>query len=331
MDYPLVSIVTPSYNQAQFIEETLLSVKGQDYPNLEHIVIDGGSTDGTVDILRRYEDEYNLRWISEPDEGQSDAINKGFRMARGEIIGWVNSDDTYMPGTLHKVVAYLSDHPDTDWVYGDGYTIDSDSYVLSVWKAHPFDLKALLCEGQFICQPAAFYRRSAIETVGLLDQTLHFTMDYDFFIRLGSQCQAAYLPELLATRRLTSEAKSLAQSERFLSDWIATLDKAFETLGPLSGINNFRHQAYANAHYHGGIRYFDLRDFRSASRHLWRSWKLDHRLILRRNLVIFLLLVQCLLRMRLIMPTTYHQILDKGRNADSKSVAWSSSDVSSKA
>src|SRR5438128_8552250 len=124
---PLVSIVTPSYNQGRFIEDTIRSVLAQDYPNLEYIVVDGGSTDHTLDVLRRYEGR--LRWVSEPDRGQSEAINKGFRMARGEIVSWLNSDDTYVPGAIGKAVAHLGARPEVVMVYGEGYLLDEGGRV----------------------------------------------------------------------------------------------------------------------------------------------------------------------------------------------------------
>lgn len=325
MSPPLVSIVTPSYNQAQFLEETILSVKGQDYPNLEHIVVDGGSTDGTVEVLSRYENEYNLRWTSEPDEGQSDAINKGFRRARGEIIGWLNSDDTYLPQAIHKAGACFEAHPGIDWVYGDGYLIDAQSRVLRMWKARPFSLKALLYVGQFICQPAVFFRRRALEVVGPLDSALHFTMDYDFFIRLGRQCKSVYLPELLATRRLTLDAKSLAQAECFCTDWLATLDKAFGTPGLPSDVIAAKNQAYANVHYQGGKRYFEQRRLTEARKYLWRAWQLDRRLFRRQSAVVFVLLFQSLLDVRWLMPRSFRQTLRAAENQDNTarvSVAW---------
>ena len=118
-ELPLVSVVTPSYNKGAFIEETILSVKNQTYPRIEHIIIDGGSTDNTIDVIKKYEGTYNMHWVSEPDNGQSDAVNKGWRMARGEILGWLNSDDTYMPWAVETAVKFLTGHPNVSVVYGN--------------------------------------------------------------------------------------------------------------------------------------------------------------------------------------------------------------------
>lgn len=272
---PLVSIITPSYNQAKFIEETILSVKGQDYFNLEHIVTDGGSTDGTVDILRRYEDEYNLSWVSEPDEGQSDAINKGFQMAKGKIIGWVNSDDTYMPGAIRTAVTHLLAHPEAGWVYGDGYWIDKDSHIGEKWKSRHFDLKVLIAEGQYIVQPTVFFRRSLLEIVGYLDTELHFTMDTDFFMRLAVAKPALYIQKVLATRRIHDQAKTFANISSFFPDRIKALDKLFQNSGIPPDIAKLRKRAYSSAFFESGFQLFGMGEFQQARSQLIKALRLD--------------------------------------------------------
>jgi GT2 family glycosyltransferase len=197
---PLVSIITPSYNQAQFIEATIESVLGQTYPNIEYIVMDGGSKDATVDILRRYDGR--LTWVSERDRGQADAVNKGFARARGEIVAWLNSDDVYYPEAVAHAVKYLSEHPEVDMVYGDGDIIDAEGRVVKRFaNTEPYDLWRLVHVWDYIMQPATFFRRSAWEQAGGLDIDLHWCLDWDLWIKMGLKAPIAYLPEVLACSR----------------------------------------------------------------------------------------------------------------------------------
>ncbi|GAB4545020.1 MAG: hypothetical protein Kow0063_38920 [Anaerolineae bacterium] len=197
---PSVSIVTPSYNQGTFIEATILSVLEQDYPNIEYLVVDGASTDQTLEILHRYQGR--LRWISEPDDGQAQAINKGFACTRGEILGWLNSDDTYAPGAISAAVEYLATHPEVMLVYGQANFIDAGGAVIGPCvHVEPFDLARLIHYSDFIVQPAAFFRRSAFEAVGGLDESLNWAMDYDLWLKIGERYKVAYLPRLMANSR----------------------------------------------------------------------------------------------------------------------------------
>lgn len=183
---PKVSVITPSLNQGEFIERTILSVLNQDYPNIEYIVMDGGSTDNTIETLKDYEDR--LIWKSEPDNGQSHAINKGFRMATGEILAWLNSDDTYKPNTIRTAVRYLVKHPQVDMVYGNGHLIDEEDHLIGEFKSSPMDLRACLYHGRInIFQASVFFRKSVFEKIGLLDEKLHITMDIDYWIRIAQQ------------------------------------------------------------------------------------------------------------------------------------------------
>jgi glycosyltransferase involved in cell wall biosynthesis len=209
---PLVSIVTPSYNQGRFIEETIKSVVNQDYPSIEYIVMDGGSTDETLDILRKYTSR--LTWHSEKDSGQSDAINKGLRLAKGEILAYLNSDDTYLPGAITRAVRYLTaENPDSHFVYGEGYHITAEGTIIERYPTEPFDIRRL-AETCFICQPTTFWKRDVMETIGLFDENLHYAMDYDYWIRIAKQYGTlGYLNEYLANSRLYLETKTL--SKRF--------------------------------------------------------------------------------------------------------------------
>ena len=209
-----LTIVTPSYNQGAYIERTLRSVHEPGYADLEHWVIDGGSTDATVDVLKRYEDR--LDWISEKDGGQADAVNKGFRRATGEVIGWLNSDDTYVPGTLDKVMALFAARPEIDLVCGDCNMIDEADRLLRTRRAGPFDLRKLVRMGvSYVFQPTVFFRRSLLDAAGECDASLRHGMDYDLWCRMGRYARPCYLPEPLANWRYQPESKTC--SERHVS------------------------------------------------------------------------------------------------------------------
>jgi len=210
---PLVSIVTPSYNQGRFIEENILSVKLQDYPHIEHIVIDGGSTDGTVETLKKYEGTYNLRWISEPDKGQADAVNKGFALAKGEIIGWLNSDDVYFDrGTISAVVEAFQKYPKADIIYGDCAYIWEDGTILRVQCVPNFRYSRLL-RGCFLEQPAVFFRRHVVKR-HKLEKRLKVAIDYEYWLRIGKEYRFVYIPRILAADRNHRGRISVAQVDK---------------------------------------------------------------------------------------------------------------------
>ena len=206
MYQPKISIVTPSYNQGQFIEETLLSVKNQDYPDIEHIIIDGGSTDNTIEILRKYEAIYNMRWVSEPDEGQADAVNKGFEMAEGDIIGWLNSDDLYFSrNAVSTIVAQFQKNPDVDIIYGNSVKINSDNKIMRVKIIPEFKYTRLL-RHCFICQPSVFFRASVVRS-DKLDKFLKYSMDYEYWLRLGKKYKWMKINDIVSVDRNHHERK----------------------------------------------------------------------------------------------------------------------------
>ncbi len=209
---PRISIITPSYNQGHFIERTIRSVLDQNYPDLEYIVVDGASTDETLEILKKYEDR--LRWVSEPDKGQSDAINKGIRICTGDIIAYLNSDDLYEAGTLKKVADFFVDHPQTMWVTGRCRIIDEHERVFRsfIAKYKNFLLERynynILLITNFICQPATFLRRELIEEIGPFDINEHRVMDYEYWLRAGRRHRPGIINEDLASFRVYRESKT---------------------------------------------------------------------------------------------------------------------------
>jgi len=210
---PLVSIVTPSFNQARFLEETMRSVLGQDYPRIEYMVVDGGSSDGSVDVIRRHADRLAW-WDSSPDQGQTDAINKGFARAQGDVLAWLNSDDTYQPGIVRRAVEFLQANPRVGMVYGDANFIDEHGDVIGRFPAAQTDYRRLRQGYVHVPQQAAFFRAELWRQVGPLDPTFYFAMDYDLWVRLARLAELRYLPLLWANFRLHSQGKTVAADDR---------------------------------------------------------------------------------------------------------------------
>lgn len=234
-----ITVVTPSFNQGKFIEETIKSIISQEGDfTLEYIIMDGGSTDETVEVIKKYErllekGEYPVKcqgvrliWKSEKDKGQAHAVNKGFRLATGEILGWVNSDDTYMPGAISKALEYFKKNKDALMVYGEGYYTDERGKIIERYKTEPFDYQRL-AEHCFVCQPSAFLRRRALDEVGFLDENLHFCMDYEYWLRIGKNGKIGYLNEYLVTSRLHSDAKTVAKTKDAYVELIRTIKKYY--------------------------------------------------------------------------------------------------------
>ncbi|MFN7037537.1 MAG: glycosyltransferase family 2 protein [Bellilinea sp.] len=209
----LVSIVTPSYNQARYLEETMRSVLEQDYPHIEYIVVDGGSTDGSREIIEKYADRLAW-WVSEKDRGQTEAINKGFARARGEALAWINSDDTYQPGAVREAVEFLRQNPQVGLVYGDANYIDEHGRVIGRFPAAQTDYRRLRQGYVHIPQQAAFFRADLWRKVGPLDESFYFAMDYDLWVRLAREAPIVYHPRLWANFRLHSDAKTIAADDR---------------------------------------------------------------------------------------------------------------------
>ena len=221
---PLVSIITPSYNQGEFIRETIESVLNQDYQNIEYIVMDGGSTDNTVEILQEYGNR--IKWVSEKDGGQADAVNKGLKVAKGTIIGWLNSDDTYCDGAVSTMVEYFRTHPDTDMVYGEGYYIDKDSNVTDRYLTEKYSYDRL-AETCIICQPSAFFTKRIADKVGGLDKDLQLCMDYELWMKFAQAGNIAYISDYIANSRMYEENKTLSRRDEVYKEVCRTIKKYY--------------------------------------------------------------------------------------------------------
>src|SRR5690348_2919169 len=208
---PLVSVVTPSLNQGGYIEEAIVSVLAQDYPRIEHVVVDGSSTDETVEILQRHS---HLRWVSEPDEGQAAAINKGFRMARGEIFGWLNADDYYLPGAVAAAVAALRES-DAALVHGGWRQVDERGELIRDVGVVPFDYRRELERANAVCQPGSFFTADAFWAVGGLDESYRYAMDYELWLKLGARFPVVEVERIQAAYRYHPRSKSTAEYDAF--------------------------------------------------------------------------------------------------------------------
>jgi glycosyltransferase involved in cell wall biosynthesis len=220
----LISIVTPSYNQGHYLRDTIESILSQqgDF-SLDYIIVDGGSRDRSVEIIGHYEQlliegvwpvkcrGIRYRWISEKDSGQTDAIMKGFRMAEGDLLAWLNSDDTYLPGALSQAVEIFSKCPEVSFLYGKTHFVDAKGEIIGKYPTEPFNYRRLAMFN-FICQPSTFFRKRALDEVGGLDTSLHFVMDYDLWIRMAGKFEFRYIPEFLSTYRLHEESKTISPS-----------------------------------------------------------------------------------------------------------------------
>jgi glycosyltransferase involved in cell wall biosynthesis len=210
---PLISIITPSFNQARYLETTIESVLTQDYPRIEYVLIDGASTDTSVEIIKKYDSKLAY-WVSEKDSGQAEAINKGLLRAKGDIIAWLNSDDYYLPNTVSRVVQVFEENPAVIMVYGNMLAVDEHGQIINFLKYKQLSLEDLICF-QIIGQPSVFFRRAVLEQVGLLDSSFHFLLDHHLWIRIAQQGKVLHVPQTWSAARYHAQAKNRAKAAEF--------------------------------------------------------------------------------------------------------------------
>ncbi len=283
--WPRISIVTPSYNQGQFIEETIRSVLLQGYPDLEYIIMDGGSTDESVEIIQKYEPWITF-WLSESDGGQTEAINKGCRLATGDIIAYINSDDIYCPLAISKVVNYFMKFPDVAMVYGDALHIDRKGILMSIVRTGEVDLAQYLSNLFYLPQPAIFFRRQILGEIGYFDTRYNLAMDKEFWTRVLLNFKGVYLPDFLAKLRIYTEAKSSSQKSKYLEEHLMILDWVFSNMHLLhdrkdlpADIAKQKQPIYGSTFFTGGLEYLKTRQIRPAWDNIMKGLRLNPGLI----------------------------------------------------
>ena len=284
-EQPLVSIVTASYNSAAYIEKAILSVAAQDYPCIEHFVMDGGSKDGTIEILEKYSER--VTWVSEPDRGQSDALNKGWSRARGEVLGWLDADNVYEPNAVSDAVKLLAEHGQAGMVYAGVRDVDEQDNVVREYMPPDFTLTGFLLfsEFNFIPPSSVFMKREALERAGLLDLELHYTMDFDLWIRMGLVTTIVRAPRFWSRFLLRDSSKTGSEMSRFGWDILRVKEKFFRRNDLPREVQRAAREIRARMFEHAADRVIldDLLEGRrlylralsaaplSASRELWRK------------------------------------------------------------
>jgi glycosyltransferase involved in cell wall biosynthesis len=278
-DSLLVSVVSPSFNQAQYLETAIRSVIDQEYPRIEYLLIDGGSTDGSVDIIKRYQDRIAY-WTSEPDAGQADAINKGLKRATGEIVAWINSDDVYLPGAIAQAAAVFNKHPDIGMVYADGIMVDHELKILDRHTYPQVDVTDLL-SFEVILQPTVFMRREALEAVGYLDPSYDLILDHELWVRIASRYPVLHVPAFWALERTHPQAKTIAQAGAFVDEAERLIEWAAkdEALGEIVRAEGNRIRAGLNVF--AARRLIDAGEYAPAFRRLMTAARLHPRTVLR--------------------------------------------------
>jgi glycosyltransferase involved in cell wall biosynthesis len=276
---PLVSIITPSYNQAEYLETAIQSVLSQSYSRIEYLVIDGGSTDGSTQIIEKHANQIAY-WASEPDAGQADAINKGLRKASGQIVGWLNSDDVYLPDAIEQAVAAFGGHPEAGMVYADGIMVDRDLKILDYHLYPQIDVTDLLCF-EVILQPAVFMRRQVLEEVGYLDPAYNLILDHELWVRMASHSPLFHVPAFWALERTHIQAKTIAQAGGFVAEAERMIERAAasENLGDI--VHAEKPRILAGLNVFAARRLIDAGQYREAFRRLMTGLRYHPRTVMR--------------------------------------------------
>ena len=270
---PLVSIITPSFNQGAYLEQTILSVLAQDYENIEYLVVDGGSKDNSVDIIRKFGSKLAW-WVSEPDRGQADAINKGFARAKGEIIAWINSDDFfYATNAVSQGVQALLDHPHAGMVYGDGLKVTSQGRLLDWFRYPQYELKDLLAF-HILLQPSVFMRRQALHAAGYLPPDSRLLLDHELWIQIAARYPIVHIPGFWSVERSHETAKTISLAAHYGEDALVLIDQLRSQPLFQEIIATNQETIYAGIHIFHGRRLVDARQSRQALVQFWQAYRI---------------------------------------------------------